>query len=115
MMRHGIHSRNNVSNLPLDAAARSHKRFSQPVNNVVLDQRMPQDSCQDTDVGINPDGTAHQIPSELDVANELFVWFDDYLGSNTSMLDILETDLIESSWHRRKGEDSDFSRITHHN
>ena len=91
-----------MSGLPPDAS-RSHQRFYESANNGVYDQRMSQDSCQNTDCGIISNGNAHQDLSDLDAANELFVWCDDYLGSNTSMLDILETDLVESSWHTAEG------------
>ena len=64
---------------------------------------MPQSFCQDTSPGIIPDCNAHQTNTDLDAVNELFVWFEDYLGSNTSMLDILETDLVENSWHVAEG------------
>ena len=102
VMRHKITSRNIMSDL-LPEAPRAHKRFSESASNVTSNQRVPNDSCQNRDSGIIYNRNVHQTPADLDTANELSVWFDDYLGSNTSMLDILETDWVESSWHTSEG------------
>ena len=102
VMRRKNKPQNNISILS-PGASRLHRRSSSLADDVNLDQLMPQDFCQDTNAGIIPDGNTHQTNTVIDAANELFVWFDDYLGSNTSMLDILETDLVGNSWHVAAG------------
>lgn len=46
-----------------------------------------------------PNANAESTFSMSDNAQELFGWFDDYLGCNASMMDILETDQTQLDWN----------------
>ena len=67
-----------------------------PANHHAFEQRIPQDFTSDPHVAFASDANMHQTLTLPD--NDLFGWFEDYMGCNTSMLDILESDQAQRNW-----------------
>ena len=97
--RQTINSAPNISSkISASSAPGSLRQANSIANHNAFEQPISRDFGSGTNVAFAYDADTPQTLTLPDSANELLTWFEDYMGSNTSMLDILESDLTLSNW-----------------
>lgn len=75
-----------------------HEQTTRKADDVASEHQILQNPPSEMNPAITATANAHETLSVSDNARELFVWFEDFFGCNTSMLDILETDQTQVDW-----------------